>query len=103
MLFGLPVPTRHQTIQGSVGAEFGAVELERLAPDKSRCLTAFDNLLEEPLENDQPIAVSDLAQAAVVRHRFIQVKAEVPTEARFTLTSSISCRSERIPSKNILN
>src|SRR5690348_9165560 len=78
MLLGLPVPTRYHPIQGGIGTDFGAIEIEFLPPNQSCLLAAFDNLLEETLENDEPVAVADLAQAAVVRHRFIEVIANVP-------------------------
>lgn len=79
MLLGLLVLTRHHPIEGSIGRDLGAIEIEFLAPNESRLLAAFDKLLEETLENDEPVAVADFAEAAVVRHSSCSSPVSLPS------------------------
>jgi len=57
----------------------GAVEIEFFTPHEPGFDTSFHNAFEELLKGRQAIPIADLAQTTVIRYRFRQVVADVPT------------------------
>ena len=65
-------------INRGIGSDFRAIKVEFFAPDQTCCDTQLNNVFKETLKDFQAIAVPDFAQAAVVRHRLVQVITDLP-------------------------
>ena len=94
---------RPQGVHRGVRPHLRGVEDQLLAPDQAGLLAQLDHALEETPEEVAAQAIPDAGEAGVVGQRLVQVVTQIQRCARLRLTSSTSCRSERIPSKTMMS
>ena len=63
---GLDGKTRLDGVAGSVGLDFGRVNVEFFSPDQASLLALLDNCLKEAAEDIDAIALTDTRQAGMI-------------------------------------
>lgn len=89
MLPGFPLHAGHQAVNRGIRLNFGAIEIELLAPDQPRRDAQFHDPFKELLKGRQAIALADLAESAVVGHCFSQGVADVPALRQVQVVGAI--------------
>src|SRR5436309_1042955 len=76
---------RSKGIQVGVRLDLGRIRYQLAAPHETCLLAEIDDVLEEPTEDLQPQALSNLDEAGTIGERFIEVVAKVPAMSEVEL------------------
>ena len=78
MFLGQHAYAGDERVHGGIGAHFGRIEDQLVAPNESRVNTLLDNRLEEAPEDRQAQPGTNPAERGMVRQRFVEVVARGP-------------------------
>ena len=70
----------HRAKRG-IGLHLGGVEVEFTSPNETGGDTTCDDLLEETLEDEQTIALTDTRQTGIMWQRLAKIVAKIPAQA----------------------